>query len=248
VVLHRSQEDSSDVVSTAELELDETEEEDLERYLDVTRGEIVFSRGVILVEGEAELYLIPVFAEMLGFRLDELGINVTSVAGTHFSPYAKLLGPSGLDIPFSIITDTDPREGKKALGPTRASRLLRLLAPPDDLNVPEAAVDHAGFKTFASERGIFLNTHTLEVDLFNGGQHQTMMDVLTALSTNKAIRKRAREWAGSPDTMTPTRMLKDIETVGKGRFAQRLASVISPQSKVPAYIAGAIQYVVDRVS
>lgn len=185
---------------------------------------------------------------MLGFRLDELGINVTSVAGTHFSPYAKLLGMSGLDIPFSIITDTDPRKGKKALGSTRAARLLRLLAPPDDLNVPEAAVDHADFKTFASERGIFLNTHTLEVDLFNCGQHQTMMDVLTALSTNKAIRKRAREWADSPDTMNPTKMLKDIETVGKGRFAQRFASLISPQSEVPTYIADAIQYVVDRVS
>jgi putative ATP-dependent endonuclease of OLD family len=248
VVLHKNRDGSSVAVSTAELELAEIEEEDLERYLDVTRGEIVFSRGVILVEGEAELYLLPVFANMLGHPLDELGINVTSVAGTHFTPYAKLLGPNGLSIPFSVITDTDPREGKRALGPTRASRLLRLLVPPGDLDAPEAAVDHANFKVFAAERGVFLNTHTLEVDLFRGGQHQAMMDVLGTISTNKQIRKRAREWAGSPDKMNPRQMMKDIETVGKGRFAQRLASIIPNRSEVPAYITGAIQYVIDRLS
>jgi putative ATP-dependent endonuclease of OLD family len=248
VVLRRSQDDSSVAVSTAELEIDTTEQEDLERYLDVTRGEIVFSRGVILVEGEAELYLLPVFANILGYQLDELGINVTSVAGTHFTPYAKLLGPSGLQIPFSIITDSDPRVGKTALGFLRAAGLLRHLASPDDMDAPEARVDHAGFTGFAAEHGIFLNEHTLEVDVFNGGQHQAMMTALETLSTNAAIQRRAREWSADPDTMNPSRMLKDIETVGKGRFAQRLASLIDPGSNVPGYIERAIRYVVDRVT
>jgi len=38
---------------------------DLERYLDATRGEIAFSKGVILVEGDAELFLVPAFAAKL---------------------------------------------------------------------------------------------------------------------------------------------------------------------------------------
>jgi len=33
--------------------------ENLERYIDVTRGEILFAKGVLLVEGDAELFLTP---------------------------------------------------------------------------------------------------------------------------------------------------------------------------------------------
>jgi len=37
-----------------------------------------------------------------------------------------------------------------------------------------------------------------------------------------------------------------VETIGKGRFAQRLATRIS-KLKPPTYIAEAIKYVADRV-
>lgn len=40
--------------STVEADFTETDTEDLERYLDVTRAEMVFARGVILVEGDAD--------------------------------------------------------------------------------------------------------------------------------------------------------------------------------------------------
>lgn len=89
--------------STASLELADEEFDDLTRYLDVTRAEMLFARGVILVEGDAERFLIPEFAKTLGKPLDHLGITVCSVAGTNFGPYVKFL--SGLGIPFSLITD-----------------------------------------------------------------------------------------------------------------------------------------------
>ena len=73
-------------VSTATLDLDAAEVDDIERYLDVTRGEVLFAKGVLLVEGEAEEYMVPVLAELNGYNLDELGISVCSVAGTHFLP------------------------------------------------------------------------------------------------------------------------------------------------------------------
>jgi putative ATP-dependent endonuclease of OLD family len=74
---------STEGVSTATLDLDATETDDIERYLDVTRGEVLFAKGVLLVEGEAEEYMLPVLAELNGYSLDELGISVCSVAGTH---------------------------------------------------------------------------------------------------------------------------------------------------------------------
>ena len=43
---------------------------DLERYLDVTRGEVLFARGVLLVEGEAERFLLPALAKAEGVDFD----------------------------------------------------------------------------------------------------------------------------------------------------------------------------------
>jgi len=110
--------------STASVALTDKEEEDLTRYLDATRAEMLFARGIILVEGDAEKFLIPVFADALGHGLDHLGITVCSVAGTNFTPYVKFLG--ALRIPFAVITDWDPSENRKPLGMRRAANLALL--------------------------------------------------------------------------------------------------------------------------
>ncbi len=89
--------------STAEISLTANDVEDLGRYLDVTRAEMLFARGIILVEGDAEKFLLPVFAETMDSPLDHHGITVCSVSGTNFRPYAKFL--AALDIPFAVITD-----------------------------------------------------------------------------------------------------------------------------------------------
>lgn len=53
-------------------------------------------------------------------------ITVCAIAGTNFAPYLKLLGPDGLDIPFSVLIDSDPRG---ADGSPLAHRRLRALIP-----------------------------------------------------------------------------------------------------------------------
>src|SRR3546814_6494779 len=94
------------------------------RYLDVTRAELVFARGIILVEGDAERFLIPAFAAASDISLDEHGISICSVSGTNFKPYAKLL--SALGIPFAVITDYDPVTGKPPLSYNRALKLVQI--------------------------------------------------------------------------------------------------------------------------
>jgi putative ATP-dependent endonuclease of OLD family len=85
LLLLRSQEsDGTRGYSTASVGFTATETEDLARYLDVTRAEMVFARGVILVEGDAERFLIPAFAKDMDISLDENGVSVCSVAGTNF--------------------------------------------------------------------------------------------------------------------------------------------------------------------
>jgi putative ATP-dependent endonuclease of OLD family len=91
--------------STAKLysELETSEIEDLQRYLDVTRAELLFARGVIFVEGDAEEFVIPVFAKLIGIDLDKYGISVCNVRSTNFRPLIKLVGIDGINIPFVVI-------------------------------------------------------------------------------------------------------------------------------------------------
>jgi putative ATP-dependent endonuclease of OLD family len=114
-------------VSTATAPLTERDEADLQRYIDVSRGEIFFARGVILVEGDAERFLVPAFADALDIHLDMLGITVCAVGGTNFTPYVKLLGPQGLNIPHVILTDRDPNGAKPPLVRRRLINVLRLV-------------------------------------------------------------------------------------------------------------------------
>ena len=90
--------------------------------MDVTRSEIFFAQAVILVEGQSEQFLIPRFAELLQAPLDEVGISVCAVAGTHFAAYDDLL--EHLNIPHVIVTDGDPDGAGRSLGVKRALRLL----------------------------------------------------------------------------------------------------------------------------
>ncbi len=83
------------VSSTANLknDLSPNEFEDIARYLDVTRAELLFSRAVIFVEGDAEEYLLPALAHIAGINLDRYGITICNIRGTNFAPFVKLDGP-----------------------------------------------------------------------------------------------------------------------------------------------------------
>ena len=220
---------STKAVSTAQLDLSLEDEKDLERYLDVTRGEIVFARGVLLVEGDAELFLVPKLAQLNGYDFDELGITVCSVGGTNFLPYRKFLGENGLDVPHAIVTDYDPREdGLESWGIKRVRKLLEAAG----LRLEDFAGDE---KAVAARHGIFLNDHTFEVDLFRANRHRSICRALRRLAENRLrARQRATAWSEDPATLDEERYLADIERIGKGalcptpghhHWGQRLPSV-----------------------
>ncbi len=65
-LVHLHQKDGNTVAhSTASMPMIEGEFLDVERYFDVKRGEIFLGKGVLLVEGIAEEYIIPKMAELL---------------------------------------------------------------------------------------------------------------------------------------------------------------------------------------
>jgi putative ATP-dependent endonuclease of OLD family len=239
VLLRRSADGlASEGVSTAKLNLAEKERQDLERYLDVTRGEMLFAKGVLLVEGEAEMYILPALSKLIGHDLDELGLTVCSVAGTNFAPYVKLLGTGGLDLPFAVLTDFDPKVGNKNLGEKRVLDLLPHLMAEEQL--PVTAQERLAI---ARDKGLFQNEYTLEIDLFRCGRHKSICKTIKELATSEVAKERAQQWQDNPEALDAERFLADIREIGKGRFAQRLASNMAG-NRCPPYIKEAIEHVV----
>jgi putative ATP-dependent endonuclease of OLD family len=239
-------------VSGAAISLTDDERDDIERYLDVSRAEGLFGREILLVEGDAEKFLVPLLAARAGFDLDSLGITVCSVSGTNFVPYVKFFGPQGLNIPFAVLTDLDPYSTKdgtlKDYGRNRAHSLCPLINPKAKLpkDIQES--------TFYEKYGIFLNNSTLEIELNESGCIHLMNAVMQALCDIEAAKERFQKIADDTKKAEkviqlddPKCFIKDIEYVGKGRFAQRLCAEMcehDPKHEVcPPYILKAIKHV-----
>ncbi len=244
VVLRRDEKEGcTHGYSAASLDFQEKDVADIERYIEVSRAELLFAKGALLVEGGSEEYVIPALASLLGHDLDGLGISVCSVGGTNFAPFVKLLGPEGLSMPFAVVTDRDPVEGSADRCLSRATKLLEQLEC-DTENMDEDDVIEA-----AAEEGIFVGDYTLEVDMFTHGRPKAITYTLEELTQNKAAAIRAKGWRKDKDTLDPVQFLKDVSSIGKGRFAQRLAGRIlrGKLTRCPPYIRKAIDHVVAQL-
>lgn len=221
--------------STAHVDLSVKELEDIERYLDVTRAEAVFARGLLLVEGDAELYLVPALASILGVDLDRAGITTAAIHGTHFTSYLRFFGPGGLDLPTAVLTDYDGGEG--------ISRIRRLLSAVFDVEAEEGEGSAEGARELGMRHGLFLGDSTLEADLLTAGQAPGIGQTLLELGTTAPARARGEQLRDGEDPPSPEEVIADIRAIGKGRFAQRLAgNLVSNPDLVPPYIASAIDY------
>ena len=70
--------------------LDSSDYRFLERFLDVTKANLFFARGVMIVEGDAENILLPTLAKLVGRDFTEYGVSVVNVGGVGLRRYAKI--------------------------------------------------------------------------------------------------------------------------------------------------------------
>lgn len=198
--------------------LSEHEILDLERYLDVTRAEILFAKAVILVEGPAELFLVPQVAEFLGYDFDALGITVCAVNGTDFVPYHKLLGADGFNIPHVVITDGDPSDKAEAApyGLRRGARL----ASTEEIDEALESEDFERTRVLLAHHNVFVGTQTLELDLLPEAA-EAMKATFARLLATKAAANRATliDKVVAEHDGAAAELLLRIEDLGKGRFA-----------------------------
>ncbi len=93
--------------------LEKTDYRFLERFLDVTKANLFFARGVVIVEGDGENILLPTLARLTGRDFTEHGVSVVNVGHTGLRRFARIFqreDPDSdgiLDVPVACIADLD---------------------------------------------------------------------------------------------------------------------------------------------
>ncbi|MGM0946130.1 MAG: ATP-dependent nuclease [Bacteroidota bacterium] len=112
--------DSAFPLGSSYTKLDADDYTFLERFLDVTKANLFFAKGVIMVEGWAEEILIPALAKKLKSQniisknITDSGVSIVNIGNTAFLRYSKIFlrekDNEILQIPVSVVTDVDVRE------------------------------------------------------------------------------------------------------------------------------------------
>lgn len=82
----------------------------LQRYLDVTKSQMFFARGILFVEGISEAILLPAMAKVLDRPFEKYAVELVNVDSVAFAPFVNLLSSDKVNTCFSkvsIITDDD---------------------------------------------------------------------------------------------------------------------------------------------
>ena len=83
----------------------------LERYIDVTKSQLLFAKSGLFVEGISEELLISAFTQVEGYRLEDYRIELVNVRGTSFYPFLYLFNSTDskkrVNKPVAILTDED---------------------------------------------------------------------------------------------------------------------------------------------
>lgn len=236
---------------------------DLERFLDITKSEMLFAQGAIFVEGDVEVLLLDVFAEILDKRLDKYGITVCNVYGAHFEHVIMLAGK--FNIPFLILTDGD--KFNRITGLERAIDFLQIINPNRQSRL--RALYDGGRKEqvriWLKKSGIFVNDWTLEPELIKVGLSEELKQ--TFIELGDELGQNVRAGVNHIDTYLADETVENMKEIlksiddtrwRKGRFAQRLikhiqnkADMLSTQEEraalVPDYIRDGFQYLIDKL-
>jgi putative ATP-dependent endonuclease of OLD family len=93
--------------------LDKSDYGFLARFLDVTKANLFFARGLLIVEGDAENILIPTLAKLLDRDLTVNGVSIVNVGGTGLRRFARIYlrkdskRDGTIEVPIACVADFD---------------------------------------------------------------------------------------------------------------------------------------------
>jgi len=213
---------------------------DLQRYLDATRSTLLFARRVLLVEGMSEVFVVPQLVKsVLGIDLEEEGIAVVPIHGTHFDSYAKLFCKNGVEKKCAILTDGD-------LKPSDATADEEV--EDDDDAPPEPNAVLKRLKKLENDfLRVFSCETTFELEL---GAHGNLGMCAKAAGDLGAVKAAERlnalamkpELTGAEAQKGAKQVLSIAQRFGKARFAQLVSTNTSWAKDVPEYIRDALEW------
>lgn len=244
----------------------------LEKFLDSTKANMFFARGVLLVEGVAEVMLLPKIAELLERSLEDYGVSLVNVNGLSRKRYAKIYrsnsfseSPQSLPIKVACVTDLDLwpdeaedtgnnnygfKEKKQPSDNGQGGNLIYWLNELTDQQIQEKKDKKQEFdgelvKSFISDDWTFefcLAKYGLGEEVYEAINGNT--DNYDDLNANNQIRA--------------VQLYSAIESKGDGKseVSYSLATILSkfeghPQelkAKLPPYIIQAIEYVTEPLT
>lgn len=218
----------------------------VQRYLDAVRSNLLFAKSVILVEGDAEEILIPIFVKrVLGISLDELGISLINIRSTGFQNVAVLFHDERIRKKCSILTDLDTSiidTSPNAADPEPESRYKEYCLSSQTKGLArKVALD--AFTMGNLWLWPFFATHTFEVDFLQAGNVQVIVRVLDKVYKDKTTIAQSRaELESAVPSAAERRVLTMAAHSGKGWFAILLGKVVDHRVIIPSYIVDAIRF------
>ncbi|MEA4896908.1 MAG: AAA family ATPase [Christensenellaceae bacterium] len=234
----------------------------INRWMDVTKSTMLFSKGIIFVEGIAEALILPRLGELvlteynskssagkrqtpLAKNLEEMGVSIININGINFIHFMKLFGnfsdSSGPNIPIFCagLTDRDPLADHFPLKSESVQSKNPTAEYIDKINENTyTRLFMSPLKTFEYELAMS-NTVTLAKVLKDIWPTQNG-DVSLTL---KSIVERNGSYCNEAQQMEDAKYIYnhiDSSSVGKGLFAHQLAEAITEDFIIPTYIKKAI--------
>ncbi len=102
----------------------------LERFLDVTKANLFFAHGVLIVEGDAEAIILPTLAKLIGNDLTEHGVSIVNVGSRGLRRFSRIFqrkeqSAPTIGVPVACLADID-------VMPDCAPEILGLIEGVDD--------------------------------------------------------------------------------------------------------------------
>lgn len=213
-------------VPTALTTLTAADAQDLERYLDATKSNLLFARRVMLVEGAAELLLLPpLIKKVLGLDLEREGISLVAIHGVHFGAFARLFSETCFPKRCAIVADAD-------LDPDEA---------PDGDDEPVKADLAALEGPFVK---VFLGATTFERELTVESNLTMLIKTTQELGAPRIktdLELQDLVGGAVPDAIKD-KVLRTAKRFGKARFAQVAARYVADAGALPTYVAEAVAW------
>ena len=230
LIVLQEQENEIKSLAVKNSDLGDSNKKYLKKFLDVTKCQLFFSNGVILVEGISEALLIPVFSQIIGseYNIEKRGIELVNLNGVAFEHFGKLFNSDApdrrLNCRCAILTDDDRTE--------------------------DGEISSRAAKTKELEKGqlkVLLAEKTFEIELFKAGNNKNIL--LEMFEEMHPIAAGKIDNGASIDEQANSFLEKVNSNRAKSELAHCLAirlesdAGLRSEFTVPNYIESAIKWV-----